>query len=83
MSQHEDSMKATETGRDGQGCIGNDAAFPMSFVQTKTVAGGVPIKGTGVPITLMMANQETSCPNSYTKERPRGYFTEGLYYAPA
>jgi hypothetical protein len=37
-------MKVTETGRDGQGCIGNDAAFSMSFVQTRTVAGGVPIK---------------------------------------
>jgi hypothetical protein len=76
-------MKATETGRDVQGCIGNDAAFSMSFVQTRAVAGGVRIKGTGVPITLMMASQETSCPNSYTNERPRGYFVEGLYYAPA
>jgi hypothetical protein len=39
-------MKATETGRDRQGCIGNDAAFSMSFVQARTVASGVPINGT-------------------------------------
>jgi len=42
VSQHEDAMKATETGRDRQGCIGNDAAFSMSFAQARTVAGGVP-----------------------------------------
>ena len=47
VSQHEDSVKATETGRDRQDCIGNDAAFSMSFVQARTVAGGVPINGTG------------------------------------
>jgi hypothetical protein len=40
-------MKTTETGRDRQGCIGNDAAFSMSFVQARTVASVVPINGTG------------------------------------
>jgi hypothetical protein len=40
-------MKATDTGRDRQAYIGNDAAFSINFVQARTMAGGVPINGTG------------------------------------
>jgi len=47
MRSNAPAMRSRSTGRDRQDCIGNDAAFSMSFVQARTVAGGVPINGTG------------------------------------
>jgi hypothetical protein len=65
-------MKATETGRDRQGCIGNDAAFSMSFVQARTLAGGVPINGTGGQSLCPRQAKERHVQNNYTLKRPRG-----------
>jgi hypothetical protein len=68
-------MKATETGRDSQGCIGNDAASSMSFVQARTVAGGVPIKGAGVPITLIDGKSR----NILAKQLHQGTTAKGFH----